>query len=211
VIFSLVLQVHSDPVPYPLFIMTNLVLWSYFSRIVLIGGATVTGYMELLRQIRFPREFLPLAVWVESLVDLALGMCIVALGFALYRYPVTAYVAVALLAFAVETLLALAISLLLAALSVFIRDLLQVSGLLLQLIFYLSPIIYPLTTVPDTIRGLFVVNPLGTIFAVYQEALFFGRFTLAKELFLTGLFSALLLALSYMVFKRVEWQFADVL
>src|SRR5262249_19061919 len=79
VIFSLVLQIRSDPVPYPLFIVTNLVLWSYFSRVVLIGGGTVLGYMDLLRQIRFPREFLPLAVWVESLVDLAFGVGIVAL------------------------------------------------------------------------------------------------------------------------------------
>src|SRR5260221_4334762 len=48
VIFSVIIPVHTDPVPYPLFIITNLVFWTYFSRIVMNGGGTITAYMDLL-------------------------------------------------------------------------------------------------------------------------------------------------------------------
>lgn len=83
--------------------------------------------------------------------------------------------------------------------------------ILLQLLLYLSPVIYPITNVPDYLRSLYVINPMGPIFAGYQETLLYGRFTYGSELLLVGAISLVVLVGGYWYFKRTEWRFADTL
>ena|GEM_PF-407028 len=210
IIFTVIIPVPTGNVPYPLFIITDLVFWSYFSRVVLIGAGSITNNIDLLTRIQFPREFLPLAVWVESLVDLLLGLCIVAAAFLLYQYPLTAFAPLVLVAFVVETMLALGLAFLLASMSVIVRDLMQVVPLLMQLLVYLSPVIYPLTSVPKGLQSVLAFNPLSAVFATYQETLFYGQFTVGGSLLLGAVISAVILVGGYLTFKRVEWQFADL-
>ncbi len=211
IVFSVIVKVETKPVPYPLFIITDLVFWSYFSRVVLIGSGSVTGNIDLLSRIQFPREFLPLAVWVESLVDLGLGMLIIAAAFLFYHYPLTTFAPIAILAFLVESMLALGLAFLLASMTVVVRDLMQIAPLLMQLLIYLSPVIYPITNVPESVRSLYLINPLGPIFATIQESLFYGEFTNATGLGIAAVVSLIVLVGGYTVFKRIEWQFADLL
>ncbi len=211
VIFSLVLKVPTGAVPYPLFIITNLVFWSYFSRVVVVGAGSVTSHIDLLVRIQFPREFLPLGVWVESLVDLALGLLIVAIAFLGYHFPLTITILAVPLALLVETMLALGLAFYLAALSVIVRDLMQVVPLVLQLLMYLTPIIYSLKSVPDTLKHIYLLNPLGPIFATMQDALYYGQLTVMPSLAIMGVIAFGVLISGYIVFKRAEWQFADLL
>lgn len=211
IVFSLIVKVDTKPVPYPLFIITDLVFWSYFSRVVLIGSSSVTGNIELLSRIQFPREFLPLAVWVESLVDLVLGLLIIVVAFLIYHYPITPTALLVIPAFLVESVLALGLAFLLASLTVVVRDLLQIAPLLMQLFIYISPVIYPLANVPENVRALYLFNPLGPIFATVQETLFYGTFSMGGGLAIAGVVSVIVLVGGYAVFKRIEWQFADLL
>jgi lipopolysaccharide transport system permease protein len=210
-VFSLVLRVDTPPVPYALFVVTNLVLWTYSMRTILTGPAALLANLDLVTRVQFPREFLPLGVWLESLTDLGLGLVVVALFFAYYQVPVTRYALLAVVVFAIHTAFTLGVMFLVSAVAIQVRDLLHIMPILLQLALYLAPVVYPLDLVPESIRGVFLLNPLGAIFAAYQETLLFGRFTLARELAIAAVVSLFLLVASYRLFKRQEWQLADLL
>jgi ABC-type polysaccharide/polyol phosphate export permease len=198
VVFSLVIRISTDPVPYPLFIFVSIVMWSYFNRIVFSGAASIPMSMDIVTRVQFPREFLILSVWIESLVDLLIGLGIVALLFLIYRFPI-------------HTIFSLALAFIISALNSRVRDFMQLLPILLQLLLYLSPVLYPLNLVPETVRGIYFLNPLGSIFAAYQETILYGRFTLPEPLLVIGLFSCVLLVLGYRLFKRMEWNFVDLL
>jgi ABC-type polysaccharide/polyol phosphate export permease len=211
VVFSFFVRVNTGPVPYPLFILLNIVLWNYFNRVVSRSTSSITSNMDLLTKVQFPREFLPLGICAESLVDLAIGLVIVGGLGVFYHFAWPATAPLALLALLAETALAMGLAFYLAAFTTVIRDLLIVIPLLLQLLFYLSPIIYPLASVPTGFHQLYFLNPLTAIFSSYQEALLYGQFSHGKELLGAGAGSIALLVSGYYVFKRLEWQFADLL
>jgi ABC-2 type transport system permease protein/lipopolysaccharide transport system permease protein len=161
--------------------------------------------------VSFPREFLPLGVAFEALVDLVIGIAIIGLLFIIYHQPVTASILWAIPVFVIHTCLALGVAFFLSGFSSYVRDLFQILPILLQLLMYLSPVIYPINIVPESIRSLYLFNPLGPIFASYQETILFGQFSYGKEMVIVGLFSVIVLILGYRFFKRTEWRFADTL
>ncbi|SRR5581483_3868321 len=211
VVFSFIVRVNTGPVPYPLFIILNVVLWNYFNRIVARSTTSITSNVDLLSKVQFPREFLPLGICAESATDLAIGLVITGSVFAYYHFLPPAIAPLAVFALLVETVLALGIAFYLAALTAIVRDLLIVIPLVLQLLFFLSPVIYPITSVPVFVNRFYFLNPLTAIFASYQETLLYGQFGHWKELLGTGAFAVVLLISGYQVFKRLEWQFADLL
>jgi ABC-type polysaccharide/polyol phosphate export permease len=210
-VFSVIARVTTNPVPYPLFVVTSLVLWSYWQRIVFSGSASVVTNLDIVTRVSFPREFLPLGVAFEALVDLVIGIAIIGLLFIIYHQPVTASILWAIPVFVIHTCLALGVAFFLSGFSSYVRDLFQILPILLQLLMYLSPVIYPINIVPESIRSLYLFNPLGPIFASYQETILFGQFSYGKEMVIVGLFSVIVLILGYRFFKRTEWRFADTL
>ena len=210
-VFGLLLRVNTPPVPYTVFVVTNLVLWTYSSRIITGSPGNILGSLDLITRIQFPREFLILGVFLEALTDLVLGLAVLAVFFAYYRMPLTIYLPLALLVFLIHTMFALGVAFFVSAASIVVRDLLYIVPILLQLVMYLTPIVYPLDHVPGHLRLVYLLNPFATIFASYQETLLFGRFTLAGPLAISAAISAVLLVTGYVVFKRLEWKLADVL
>jgi lipopolysaccharide transport system permease protein len=210
-VFSLIAKITTNPVPYPLFVITSLVLWGYGLRIVTSGASSVVTNLDIVTRVSFPREFLPLGVAAEALVDLLIGTVIIAVLFVVYQQPVTPYMLLAIPIFIIHTCLALGLAFFLAGVSSYIRDLFQILPILLQLLLYLSPVIYPISNVPEQLRSIYILNPLGPIFAGYQETLLYGRFTLGSELLFVGIVALLVLAGGYWYFKRTEWRFADTL
>lgn len=209
-VFSWLMRVQT-PVPYVVFVVTNLSLWSYTVRTITLGPTVLFGNLDLVTRIQFPREFLPVGVWCESLVDLALGTIVLAGFFAYYQVPLTRYALLAVPVFIVHTIFILGATFLLAAITISVRDLSYIVPLLLQLALYMAPVVYPLDLVPESLRRVYLLNPFGTIFAAYQETLFSGRFTLWRELAASAAVSVVLLVTSYRLFKRQEWKLADLL
>jgi lipopolysaccharide transport system permease protein len=198
-------------VPYAVFAITNLVLWGYATRTILTGPAALLGNLDLITRMRFPREILPIGVWLESLTDLALGGVAVAMFFVYYDVPVTRYMWLAPLVFAVFTMLVLGATFLASAVSISVRDLTHAMPVILQLLLYMAPVIYPSSIVPEAYRSLYLLNPLAVIFAAFEETLFLGRFTLGAELAVSAGISVAMLAGGYRLFKRQEWKLADLL
>ncbi len=209
-VFSLLLRVQTAA-PYPLFAMTNLTLWMYTTRALQTGPATLLGNIDLVTRARFPREFLPLSVWFESLVDLLVGLTLVTLIALAVGIAPSRFLALAPVVFLVHSMLTVGAMLIVSAISIRVRDLGYVMPIALQMALYLAPILYPIDLIPPEWRGWYLLNPMATIFAAYHEVFYLSRFTLGRELAVAAAVSLGALVFGYRLFKRQEWRLADQL
>ena len=166
--------------------------------------------MNLISKIYFPREVLPVSAALARLLDFAIAFAILIVLMVAYRLPVFTpawlYLPVILL---VQLIFTLGLGLAGAALNVFYRDMRHLFALALQLWLYASPIIYPVSAVPEQYRPLYFLNPMAGILAAYREALL-GQQTPGIYFLVATVISLVVFFAGYWFFRRVEPRFADV-
>jgi lipopolysaccharide transport system permease protein len=211
VVFSLFVRIPTDGVPYPIFSYVALVPWTFFATAMTTASTSLVNNMALVTKVSFPREILPLAqIGAAGLDFIVSGLLVGALmayfgivpGWAVLTIPILLLVQLMLMAG-----LVLAIS----ALTVSLRDIRFVVPLGLQLLMYATPVIYPLSIVPDRWRWIFDLNPMAVLIEGYRGALLYDRTPALGSLGLAALISVGLLVGGYTYFKRVEASFADIM
>jgi lipopolysaccharide transport system permease protein len=210
-VFGRIARVPSEGVPYALFALTGLVLWSFVS--TSLGSAThaLVSHAQLITKVYFPREILPLSYVAAAAFDFMVGAAVL-LGMMLwYRRPIDAHLLLALPVVGITALLVTALALILSALQVRFRDIGLAVPLLLYLWMFSTPIAYPSSTIPRAYRLFFELNPLtGLMEAFRQVVLSHGSPSIAL-LGVPAAFVAVLLPAGYAVFKRTEVTMADVI
>ncbi|MBK8175962.1 MAG: ABC transporter permease [Rhodospirillales bacterium] len=211
VVFGYFARLPSDGLPYPLFAFTALLPWTYFADAVRRSSLSLVEDGELVRKIYFPRLIIPLAMVAAPLVDLALSSFALIGLFAWYGMVPTANI-VFLPAFVLLALgLAFAVALWLGPLNVRFRDIKHVVPFLIQIWMYASPLIYPVSLVPERFKVIYSLNPLVGIIEGFRWALL-G--TTSPDFTAIGIGIALtgaLLAGGLVYFGRMERVFADVI
>jgi len=155
---------------YPLYLLSAIVLWMYFADATSRAVTSLVQNEPLLRRLPFPLLAVPLSVVTMALVDLCMsGLAVLAFTLTAGVTPrVTWLEVIPLLGFL--TLFVLGVAMLLSALFVRYRDTDHVWALLRQALFYASPILYVVTTVPDQLRSFALANPLAAVFTQYRHA-----------------------------------------
>ena len=167
--------------PYALFLVSGLFPWIWFSSSLLEGASSLVTNAPLIRKAVFPAELLPAVSVSANLVHLLLALPIALAALAVGRYlgyPVAGWGALALPGvILVQLPLIAGLALGLAALSAHFKDMRDVLSNLLTLLFFATPILYPLSAVPvEAVRTAIRFNPLTPYTLAYQETLFHGRF-----------------------------------
>lgn len=210
VVFTLIVPIQTDAIPYVLFAYVAIVPWTLLATALPDMANALVDNMALVTKIYFPREILPIAALLARLLDFGVaGLLVIALliFYQIPLFPLSWLYLPAILA--VELLLLLGLGLICAALNVFFRDVRSLLVLGLQLWFYASPIIYPTTMVPTWLRPFYFLNPMAGIIAAYRDLLLEGKAP-GPYLLPAVLVSIALFLLGYWFFKRVEFQFADI-
>ena len=210
VIFTRFVPIDTNGIPYIVFSYVALVPWTLFSGAVSDMVDSLVGNMNLISKIYFPREVLPFSSALARLLDFAIAFGIMILLMLLFRMPVFTFSWLYLpIIIVVQLLFTAGVGLLGAALNVFYRDMRHLFGLALQLWMYASPVIYPVSAVPEQYRTLYFLNPMAGILTAYREVLLFqqvpGAYFIA-----TTILSLLTFLGGYWFFRRVEPRFADV-
>ncbi len=148
---------------YPVVLLTGIVLFTFVSEVVNSGVSCLVEREPLLRKVEFPRMAVPCAVVVTALLNLALNLVVVVVFAALAGVDLHLTLLAAPLVLVVLAAFALGAALLLSALYVRYRDMQPISDVLLQVLFYGSPIIFPLELVPEEIRPWLMLNPFAAI------------------------------------------------
>lgn len=210
-VFSLFVRVPTDGIPYPLFAYAALLPWTFFATSVNFGVPSLVNNMSLLTKIYFPREIIPIASVCAGLVDFMLGFVLFAALLLIYHVPLTWALLWFPLILMIQLAFTLSVTLFTAAVNVFYRDIRFVIPLILQLWLYATPVIYPMSAVPDRFKPLYVLNPMVGIIESYRRVALMGLPPSAASLGLSLGIAVVSVILAYAYFKRVEWQFADVI
>ena len=211
IVFGLFVKVPSQGLPYPLFVYAGLLPWMLFASSVSSAIPSVMNNMPLVGKIYFPREILPLSAILTRIVDFLIASLIFVGLMIWYQIPVHATLLYVPLLLALQISLALGISLLGAAISVFVRDISFMLPVAMQLWMYATPVIYPITAVPERWRTLYLCNPMVGIIDSYRRVVLFGQ---APDLHYLGIatgFTALLCFFSYSYFKKLELSMSDIM
>jgi lipopolysaccharide transport system permease protein len=211
VVFGHFAKIPSNGVPYPLFAFAATLPWTYFAEAARRGAVGLVTDAELVRKIYFPRLLIPLAGVTAPLVDFAISF-VVMLGMLLwYGMTPTWHLLLLLPLVAVAMLLALAVALWLAPVNVRFRDIMHTLPFLLQIWMYASPIVYPLSVVPERWRALYCLNPMVGVIEGFRWALI-GKSEPDVRAIL-GSVAVILVALvgGLVFFKRQERAFADLI
>jgi ABC-2 type transport system permease protein len=193
---------------YAVYLLASIVLFSFFAESTSRGVTALVDRENLLRKIRFPRMVIPLAVALNALFNLAMSLI------AVFVFVLTSGVEPRLdwlqlpLLVAVLAALACGVNMLVSALYVRFRDMKPIWEIVLQLLFYGSPVLYVITDVPDSVERFEVVNPIAVVLTQMRHALIDPDAPTAAGFF--GGWERLLIPLAVVasVFALGAWVFA---
>jgi lipopolysaccharide transport system permease protein len=211
VIFGSFANIPSDGVPYPVFSLAALVPWTYFSTALANSSNSLVASTNLITKVYFPRLVIPLTPVLAGLVDFAIGfamLLLVMLGFGIVPMGASLLVLPVLLLAMVLT--AAGVGCWTAALNIQYRDVKYVVPFLVQVWMYLSPIVYPMSLVPERYRALYALNPMAGVIEGFRSTLL-GTQAVAWSTIAISLVASVVLFLSgALYFRRMERVFADV-
>jgi ABC-2 type transport system permease protein len=169
-VFTKVVRFGGDVKDYPVYLLSSIVLFTYFSETTSRGVTCLVDRENLLRKIRFPRMIIPLSVALGALFNLALNS-IVVLVFALASgvRPAIEWLEIPILV-GILIVFAVGLAMLLSALYVRFRDMEPIWEVALQLLFYGSPILYVVSAMPNGLQDAALVNPLSTVMTQMRHA-----------------------------------------
>ena len=210
VIFGRMVGVRSDGAPYALFSFAALVPWTYFSNSLSEATSSLIKNANMLSKIYFPRLILPLSAVASKLVDFAIAMLMLAALMAYFGVLPGPGVVVLPALVLLMVLASAGLGMWLTATAVQYRDVSYAMSFIVQVLMYVSPVVYPASLVPDRFRPLYALNPMVGVIEGFRSALL-GTNPMPWGLIAVGTLSALALALTgTLYFRRMERYFADV-
>jgi ABC-type polysaccharide/polyol phosphate export permease len=209
-VFSRLARISSENVPYPLFALTGLVVWTYFSTAVVRGSEVLVDNPQLVTKVYFPRLAAPAAGVLPPLVDLAVSMALVVPLMVINGVPLTWRVVAMPIWLGLLVLAAFGMTLWLAALNVRFHDVRYALGPLMQIWLFASPVAYPSALLSERSQLLYAVNPMTGLIGLARWSLL-GTPWPGWPLAVSVAAVAVLLWGGLAYFRRAERTFADVI
>lgn len=208
-LFGVLIKIPSDGIPYAVFAYAGILPWTLFVKGLTEGSLSLATNEQLITKVYFPRPLLPISSAVSGLVDFAIAF-VVLLGLMLfYGILPTLAILVLPLFIAIAVISAMGVSFWLSSADILYRDVRHTIPFIAQFWFFVTPVVYPLSIVPDSLRWLYSLNPMVAVVEGFRWALVGGvwpfdllfaiSLALVLVVFVGGLF----------YFRRTEKIFAD--
>ena len=209
-LFGRVTGLKGDGSPYPLFVFAGLVPWTFFANAVGLSSNSLVGSEQMIRKIYFPRILVPFGSILALGLDLIISLLIMAVLMAYYRWTVTLAILWIPILLVATLLTTSGIGLILSALNVQYRDVKYVVPFATQMVFFLTPVLYPVSHAPAKLKVLLMLNPMSGIVEGFRHALLGSPISWE----LVSVSSAVCLFLfvgGMLIFRRMERTFADLI
>ncbi len=196
---------------YVFFLFVGLLPWVFFSTSLSSGASAISDRRDLLTKVRFPAQVLPATVVATNLINYLLSLPLMfVLGAILGEWP-TWHAVVFPAILTLQILFTLALSYMISALNVVFRDLQYIVANLLTLWFFVTPILYATSTIPEAFRKVLVLsNPMAILITSYQAIFYYHQLPRILPLALVTAVSLGLLWLSAWIFERRREEFAEL-
>lgn len=210
VVFGQLAKMPSDGFPYPAFVYAGLLPWTFFAASIGASGQSLVGSAHLVSKVYFPRLIIPLSSVGAGLVDLLISTAILLLMMLWYGVGWSVNLLAAPLLLLAVVFTALGVGTLLSALTVAYRDFTHVTPFLVQIWMYVTPVVFPVSLVPERWQWLMYLNPMTGLVEGFRSAF------LGKPFDLTGLGISFAIAAAFFIigvayFEKVERRFADII
>jgi len=215
VIFSSVMKAKlpgiDDSLAYSIYLCSGVLTWGLFAEITGRGQNVFLEHANLLKKLSFPRLCLPIIVVCNATLNFGIifGIFLLFLLFTghLPGWPLLGLIPVLMLQIA----FAIGLGTTLGVLNVFFRDVGQFFAIVLQFWFWFTPIVYPVTIIPERFHGLLMFNPMAPVIGAYQTILVNGRWPDWQSLIFAALLSLLLCVLAIRLFRKRSGEMVDEL
>lgn len=196
---------------YSLYVFCGLLPWIWMTGGLIESTNSIVASGHLITKSMFPPQILPVVAVLTNLVHFVLSLFLL-LGFIIfYNIPITiAYVFLPVIII-IQFLFLYGLGLLFSSLNVRYRDIQHLLGNLLSLLFFLCPVVYPASSVPEKFRFTLELNPFAGIIVMYQEILLEGRFPDMKIFTLVSVVTLFVIILANNVFRKQREHLAEML
>jgi len=214
IIFGRIAKIPTDGLPQPLFYMAGVVAWSYFAGCLNKTSNTFVGNAGIFGKVYFPRLTVPISNVISSLISFAiqfaLFLCLlgyyIASGASIRITPLVFFVPLLLLQMAA---LGLGFGIIVSSLTTKYRDLTQLVGFGVQLWMYATPVVYPISRIPQKWQWIVAINPIAPLIEAFRY-IFLGAGTVtAMQMGLSVGITLLVLFIGIVLFSRIEKSFMD--
>lgn len=208
VLFKIVMRFDIDA--YALFLIAGLFPWHWISNTVTSANFAFLGNSSLIKKVRFHRATLVLASVLNELVHFAISIPVI-LGFMLYyhRFPTLDWIAWLPVLVAIQLVMTFGLALLIATVNLFFRDLERLSVIIMHLLFYVTPVIYPYQKIPSNYRWVLFADPFAPLVLCWQGLFYRGSVPLEFAA-AAAAWAVVCCAIGYQVYRTLVWRFAEI-
>jgi lipopolysaccharide transport system permease protein len=209
-LFGRLTHVPSEGEPYAIFSYAGLLPWNFFTTAVTNASNSLVGSTNLITKVYFPRLLVPIAAVGAAVADVAVASLILFAIMPIYGIGFHISLIMLIPLIALTTVTAAALGIWTSALNVKYRDIRYALPFAIQIMMFLTPVIYPVNLLPERWRWMLRLNPLSGIIEGFRDAIF-GRPLNWSGLGISTAMTLLLLIAAIWVFRRMEQDFADVI
>jgi ABC-2 type transport system permease protein len=191
------------PIPdYSIYALAGILFWNFFSQSIVSSMNSLRGNAQLLQKLPVPKAVFPLATVISGVVNLVFAL-VPMVGILLVTqhrlHPSLLFLPVSIL---LATLFTLGAGLLLSPLAVFFSDTVELIGVLLTLLMYLTPLFYPMAALPEKVRWIVRFNPVRSILEVFRDPIYYGKVPPLSHLTVCLVIALIALALGGYAFRK---------
>ena len=209
IVFSIIMRAGIEK--YYLFLFVALIPWMFFATSVQGGAMCILAQKDMVAKIHFPRQVLPIAHVTTCFVNMllcfivVLTVCAFGLGLNVIMLPFLIPVMIT------EYLLALGLCFIVSGITVYLRDMEHIIGIVVMLWQFLTPVMYSVDQVPENLRGIFMLNPMTPIIVCYRDILYYKQAPQMQNLLLSLGLGMLFLIIGWYLFDSLQKHFAEEL
>jgi len=208
------MRIHTDTgeIPFLVFLLSGLLPWFALSEGILRGASSIVDKGYIIKKVFYPSELFPISAAISSFIHHGIGFFVFLLIFFISKggilpFQIPALVFLLLL----QIMLTIGLSLLLAAISVYLRDVLQLLGIAFQALFYLTTILYPITSVPKSLTRFIDLNPFTSLIEGYHNVILYGKYPEIGNILYISATTVIAMLSGVFIFRKLKKGFADVL
>lgn len=187
---------------YPVYALAGVMFWNFFSQSIVSSMNSLRGNAQLLQKLPVPKAVFPLANVISGVVNLVFALVPLLLILLVTGHPLTPALLFLPVAILIAALFTLGAGLLLSPLAVFFSDVVELIGVILSLLMYLTPVFYPKEIVPEPLRWVVRYNPVRSILEVFRDPIYQGEIPPLSHLGVSVGIAVLVFALGFWVFRR---------
>lgn len=187
---------------YIVYLVSGLLVWRFISTALLAGGESIVGYKELIQKVPLPTMLYPIVIICIEFVNLVLVMLVLYVCALIFDYEIYVHLPYLLAAVFVTLLFTIGIASLLSVLITYFRDIRQILDVVIQAFFYLTPIIYPLSLIPEKYIWLMNLNVFFQYIQLFHMAIYSSEPPVWGAMLIPAIIAGLLLIIGLIVHRR---------